>query len=97
MSIAMSAAKSIALKKVLEKWPDATILSKMLKASHRPSCDEILADPWVFLRGMDDLRRLRLHNASLTKKLEESLAKNDELELKILQEESRKPLRRHSF
>ena len=50
--------------------------------------------PWG---GVDDLRRLRLHNAALTEKLEESLAKNDELELKILKEERRKPLRRHSF
>lgn len=48
----ISTAKRIALKEMLEKWPDAAILSKMLKKpSLRPSCDEILADPWVFLGG----------------------------------------------
>ena len=75
------------LRRVLRRFPDATILSRMIskEPSERPTCDEVLDDPWVIGGMDDDLRRLIEENNMLERKNKE------------LQEESRKPLRRRSL
>lgn len=59
-AVGMRKRRAKSLEIALQRFPNATILSRMIskEPSERPTCDDVLNDPWV-IGGMDDgLRRL---------------------------------------
>ena len=68
---------------VLRRFPNATILSRMIskEPSERPTCDDVLNDPWVIGGMDDDLRRLIEENNMLERKNKELQEEIRKLEL----------------